>query len=183
MILAITLIKIPWGHPLREGVDWNLLYSLPSSVAICHPLREGVDWNLGKQWLGQKDMGHPLREGVDWNPVSANVTNPTTKSPSAWGCGLKWYSCTRFPGCTFVTLCVRVWIEIFYTELLCFYIKVTLCVRVWIEIQITLCNLPIRFGHPLREGVDWNRRELESLIEEMQVTLCVRVWIEILHHL
>ncbi len=53
-----------------------------------------------------------------------------------------------------VTLCVRVWIEIWKEPRAPADHLVTLCVRVWIEI---IGSLPCRLTmlcHPLREGVD-----------------------------
>ena len=53
-----------------------------------------------------------------------------------------------------VTLCVRVWIEMYCLSLNLATISVTLCVRVWIEICTTRIIQCLNLCHPLREGVD-----------------------------
>ena len=79
------------GHPLREGVDWNMfIYNISSKDAVTlyvrvwietgedntyyglerHPLREGVDWNGYVPLVDNNKLSHPLREGVDWNKQS-----------------------------------------------------------------------------------------------------------------
>ena len=99
-----------------------------------HPLREGVDWNVDvvNPWCFHSC--HPLREGVDWNWACTYCYRPSWWSPSAWGCGLKSYRVRTSRCCAWVTLCVRVWIEIFLQD-------------------EKGC---ISYRHPPREGVDWN---------------------------
>ena len=54
----------------------------------------------------------------------------------------------------YVTLCVRVWIEILLSSRISSFSSVTLCVRVWIEISKNPKIKLARESHPLREGVD-----------------------------
>ena len=54
----------------------------------------------------------------------------------------------------FVTLCVRVWIEIVQGSYVAMLRLVTLCVRVWIEMLLGGRSLNAVTSHPLREGVD-----------------------------
>ena len=77
------------GHPLREGVDWNLSNDLTEAEFISHPLREGVDWNYVDTSRRFRRKRHPLREGVDWNNITVVFLNRQNM----------------------VTLYVRVWIE------------------------------------------------------------------------
>ena len=54
----------------------------------------------------------------------------------------------------YVTLCVRVWIEISWNDYYGYPKVVTLCVRVWIEIWTATSPAAAARCHPLREGVD-----------------------------
>ena len=76
-----------------------------------------------------------------------------------------------------VTLYVRVWIETVETRKAVGEKRVTLYVRVWIETVKLLNALKPPPCHPLREGVDWNLRIIDTT-KLINVTLYVRVWIE-----
>ena len=143
-----------WSHPLREGVDWNRLWTCRCYWYHSHPLREGVDWN---SWLDCRKgtaYRHPLREGVDWNKFVASKEDGSLMSPSTWGCGLKQICTTDGGGklshplregvdwnsfiflhlnIRHVTLYVRVWIETNWSYAGPGNCRVTLYVRVWIE--------------------------------------------------
>ena len=142
------------GHPLREGVDWNLNGANEIVQTKCHPLREGVDWN----WINLSSLywrvASPSTWGCGLKPGAVAQPVDHFLSPSTWGCGLKLaISCLVLVvvchplregvdwnrayesvyNCYYVTLYVRVWIE---TDILheqgCDGL-VTLYVRVWIE--------------------------------------------------
>ena len=54
----------------------------------------------------------------------------------------------------FVTLYVRVWIEMMINISFSAVVVVTLYVRVWIEMSGSVSNVDTSWCHPLREGVD-----------------------------
>ena len=144
-----------------------------------HPLREGVDWNLIQFFWTLRVKSHPLREGVDWNILERCIFSSCIASPSTWGCGLKCNTDASSSVTAVVTLYVRVWIEMYSATAAAAYVAVTLYVRVWIEISDTAMMPLLRARHPLREGVDWNVSHYQSGKTVYVVTLYVRVWIEI----
>ena len=67
---------------------------------------------------------------------------------------MKLFVCKNTQSVVAVTLCMRVWIEIYVEQHHLDVYDVTLCMRVWIEM---LPNRSFRLaacGHPLHEGVD-----------------------------
>ena len=120
-------------------------------------------WGCGLKQLANKplddDKCHPLREGVDWNiSISAAFI------------------------CRYVTLYVRVWIETLRS-----FLKFTrfLSPSTWgcgLKQYNSCFFKQAKYGHPLREGVDWNLVINRLEAEMIKVTLYVRVWIETLRN-
>ena len=153
---AVNDIEWAKGHSLCESVDWNKQKSIDCAKRLCHSLCESVDWNrcIWREWCIksshslcesvdwnlmylyylQKDVGHSLCESVDWN----------------FGC---WCVCVN---AYYVTLFVRVWIEIlgifgssdnFKSHSLCESVD-------WNSLLLN--NQECLVCHSLCESVDWN---------------------------
>ena len=78
---------------------------------------------------------HPLREDVSWNAKNWFKYEPIERSSSSWGCELKYYRNEDIKKAAFVTLFVRMWVEM----------------SLWSGL------LPCLHCHPLREDVSWNK--------------------------
>ena len=120
-------------QPLREAVSWNIKDVRDKLESCCQPLREAVSWNSGVVARSTFVRSQPLREAVSWN-------NPG----DVWA---TW---------TYVSLFVRLWVEIRKRLTMTINGQVSLFVRLWVEIKKT----GSRFPWPM-------------------VSLFVRLWVEI----
>ena len=115
---------------------------------------------------------------MSWNSFSRDPPIPDRRSASSWGCELKYSGPAILPLALFVSLFVRLWVEIptdlqWPRELLCQPLreavswngllkslemsrKVSLFVRLWVEIHRSCRNSNPGSCQPLREAVSWN---------------------------
>ena len=153
------------GQPLREAVSWNNYMAMagwkPQQVSLfvrlwveilteiakmrrllCQPLREAVSWNTKQYMLYQMKNSQPLREAVSWNISRLNTDNSLPSSASSWGCELKYDKWYIDISCTFVSLFVRLWVEINLQWSIIQILYVSLFVRLWVEITWTRSEMP-----------------------------------------
>ena len=120
----------------------------------------------------------PPCEAVSWNSSRAAFPFQTYPSASLWGCELKCLEVVVFVSVVYVSLLVRLWVEMRYELTLIPALLVSLLVRLWVEMQTCVvlthrtlsaslwgCELKSQYTHttttvycqPPCEAVSWNR--------------------------
>ena len=120
----------------------------------------------------------PLREAVSWNYSIQIWFVRSWTSASSWGCELKCIKTAKRKQLQFVSLFVRLWVEMpqtlhFFTALF-----VSLFVRLWVEMWNFSTDVEHIYRQPLREAVSWNFWVV-PFISSFIVSLFVRLWVEI----
>ena len=144
---------------IRSASSWGceLKFQTGKILPKCHcqPLREAVSWNFDRSHNAQNVTCQPLREAVSWNNTIPNSSLIASTSASSWGCELKYrVICPFWHGC-FVSLFVRLWVEMWIYLPFSQTIKSASswgCELKWN--QSSQCQWMHR--QPLREAVSWN---------------------------
>ena len=130
-------------QPLREAVSWNITCEEADELFRSQPLREAVSWNSCSISEKEKLIRQPLREAVSWN-VNCNVI-----------------ICFRI----YVSLFVRLWVEIQGSAPVSGSWTVSLFVRLWVEMLQMSWKKLMSSCQPLREAVSWNAWPADTILE------------------
>ena len=112
ILYSVTIRSYKNRQPLREAVSWNFIVTFQLCLDARQPLREAVSWNTVGWQSSATSSCQPLREAVSWNPYERDTQRTGTSSASSWGCELKWTPDTPCSTPVYVSLFVRLWVEI-----------------------------------------------------------------------
>ena len=161
-----------WGCELK----WSCCYW--SVNATCQPPCEAVSWNAIAVCKRILVEGQPPCEAVSWNTVIFVSPLAVPASASLWGCELKCITAVcnvevlRQPPCeavswndhcfrfflshSFVSLLVRLWVEIVPKGISVWLRQVSLLVRLWVEMSAHIQTFFCGPSQPPCEAVSWN---------------------------
>ena len=120
-------------QPPCEAVSWNTLDEIISITGARQPPCEAVSWNVLSVRVLLLLLCQPPCEAVSWN-LSASATTILS----------------------FVSLLVRLWVEINSAKCLASVRIVSLLVRLWVEISSVLNTHGTTVRQPPCEAVSWN---------------------------
>ena len=164
-------------QPPCEAVSWNSHSHTVLSVRSCQPPCEAVSWNKLRYDEILTSVGQPPCEAVSWNTIIRGMSNISLPSASLWGCELKFFypdipfSLFCQPPCeavswntthlhttlsSYVSLLVRLWVEISSFPQKHPHLTVSLLVRLWVEILMRAWNMRCSESQPPCEAVSWN---------------------------
>ena len=108
-------------------------------------------WLQWRAWLWSASLW-----GCELKYNCGNLITDCFRSASLWGCELKWTAQRFYSESYFVSLLVRLWVEMRVCLLLGMLLPVSLLVRLWVEMHCTVWCWKLSYRQPPCEAVSWN---------------------------
>ena len=109
---VLTCTRYTPCQPPCEAVSWNIGHYSNSELEKSQPPCEAVSWNRIRTKIQLRVGRQPPCEAVSWNIKISVLVLWEIKSASLWGCELKFHFAFSFFRDEFVSLLVRLWVEI-----------------------------------------------------------------------
>ena len=148
-------LPYPLRQPPCEAVSWNIYFRhLLSLLSMSASL-----WGCELKWivpLAVQDFRcQPPCEAVSWNVNKASENISTACQPPCEAVSWNMY-CVIISSTTFVSLLVRLWVEISLSAACVSHRVVSLLVRLWVEIFYKILIFSYSPRQPPCEAVSWN---------------------------